>query len=83
MGSWENWEVIRTQVQKYVPGIGESKKGGSKGDIRRGATDIEAMKKGRSVGIIERKKVRRDDAIEHFLFTKAKLPFKSHMGDVG
>ena len=46
-----------------------SKKGGSKGDVRRGATASEAMEKGGCVKIIEGEEVRGDDPVKYFLPT--------------
>ena len=53
-----------------------SKRGESKGDVRR-----EAMEKSRyDVKVIERKEVRGDDPIECFLPTGSKVPFESQRG---
>ena len=59
--------MVRTQVLKHLPGTGKGKGGGSKGDVRRGATAREAMEKGRCVRVIEGEEVRRDDPVEYFL----------------
>ena len=44
-----------------------SKRGGSKGDVRRGATARGTIEKGGYARVIERKKVRGDDPIKCFL----------------
>ena len=59
--------MVRTKVLKHLPGAGKSKRRGSKGDIRRGATARGAMEKGRCVRVIEGEEVRRNDAVEYFL----------------
>ena len=41
-------------------------RGGSKGDIREGATDREAMQKSKYVRVIEGEMVRGDEPIEYF-----------------
>ena len=62
----KNWQVVRTQVLKHLPGARKGKRG-SKGDVRRGATTRGAMEKGGCVRVIEREEVRRDDPVEYFL----------------
>ena len=52
-----------------------------KGDERGKATFRGAMKKVRSVGIIEEKVARRDESIQYFLSAGLELPFKSHNDD--
>ena len=52
-----------------------SKSGGSKGDVRKGATAKEAMEKGRKVRVTERKEGRRNDLIEYFLPTGVRSTF--------
>ena len=59
--------MVRTQVLKHVPGARKSKKRGSKGDVKRGATASGAMEKGGCVKVIEDEEVRRDDPVEYFL----------------
>ena len=59
--------MVRTQVLKHLPGAKNGKKGGSKENVRRGATARGAMEKGGCVRVIEREEVRGDDPIEHFL----------------
>ena len=59
--------VIRTQVLKHLSGAKEGERGGSKKDVKRGATAREAMEESEYVKVIEGKKVRRDDPIECFL----------------
>ena len=61
--------MVRTQVLKHLPGAGKGKRGGSKGDARRGATARGAMEKGGCVRVIEGEEVRRDDPVEYFLPT--------------
>ena len=52
-----------------------SKRGGSKGYVRRGS-----MENNRYVRIIERKEIRRDDPIKYFLPTGSEVPFESQRG---
>ena len=52
-----------------------SKRGGSKGHVRRGATARGAMKKSWRVRVIETKEVRGDNAIEYFLPTEVRSTF--------
>ena len=59
--------MVRTQVLKHLPGAGTSKRGRSKGDVRRRATASGAMEKGGCVRVIEEEEVRRDDPVEYFL----------------
>ena len=70
-----NWQVIRTQVLKLLSGAGEGKRGGCKGNVRRGATAREAMEESRYLRVIEGEGVRRDDPIEYFLPTGVKSIF--------
>ena len=63
----KNWWVIRTQVLKHLPGARMGKRGGSKGDVRKGATARGAMEKGGCVRVIEGEEVRRNDPVEYFL----------------
>ena len=59
--------MVRTQVLEYLPAARKSKRRGSKGDVRRGATARGAMEKGECVRVIEGEEVRRDDPVEYFL----------------
>ena len=59
--------MIRTQVLKHLPGARKGKRGGSKGDVRIGATARGAMEKGGYVRVIEGEEVRKDDSVEYFL----------------
>ena len=52
-----------------------------KGDERGKATFRGAMKKVRSVGVIEGKVAGKDESIEYFLSAGSELPFKSHNDD--
>ena len=61
--------MVRTQVLKHLPEARKSKRGGSKKDVRKGATAREAMDKGGCVRVIEGEEVRRDDPVEYFLAT--------------
>ena len=61
--------MVRTQVLKHLPGARKGKRGGSKGDVRRGATARGAMEKGGCVRVIEGEEVRRDNPVEYFLPT--------------
>ena len=45
--------MVRTQVLKHLPEARKGKRGGSKGDVRRGATASRAMEKGGCAMIIE------------------------------
>ena len=72
--------MVRTQVLKHFPGATKRKSGGSKGDVRRGATARGAMEKGGCVRVIEGEVVRRDDPIEYFLSTESEVPFESQRG---
>ena len=53
--------MVKTQVLKHLPGARKDKRGGSKGDVRRGATARGVMENGGCV------RVRRDDPVEYFL----------------
>ena len=55
--------MITIQVLKYLGGARESKRGRSKGDVKREAAARGAMEKNRDLGVIERKKVQRNDPI--------------------
>ena len=59
--------MVRTQVLNHLPGARKSKRGRSKGDVRRGATARGAMEKGGCVKVIEGEEVRRNDPVEYFL----------------
>ena len=59
--------MIKTQVLKHFPGTGKGERGGSEGNVRRGATARGAMEKNRHVRVIEGKEVRIDDPVEYFL----------------
>ena len=61
--------MIRTQVLKHFPGARKER------DVRR-----RAMDKGRSVGVIEGKEVRRDGPMEYFLPTGTEIPIESQSG---
>ena len=61
--------MVRTKVLKHLPGAGKGKGGGSKGDVRRGATTSGAMGKGECVRVIEGEEVRGDEPVEYFLPT--------------
>ena len=61
--------MVRTKVLKHLPEARKDKRGGSKGDVRRGATAREAMEKGGCDRVIEGEEVRGDDPIEYFLPT--------------
>ena len=52
--------MIRILVLKHLPGAGKSKRGGSKGNVREGATAKGAMDKGKCVRVIEGEEVRKD-----------------------
>ena len=45
--------MVRTQVLEYLPAARKSKRSGSKGDVRKGATARGAMEKGECVRVIE------------------------------
>ena len=59
--------MVRTKALKQLPRARNSKRRGSKGDVRRGATASGAMEKGKCVRVIEGEEVRRDDPVEYFL----------------
>ena len=59
--------MVRTQVLKHLPRARKGKRGGSKGNVRGGATASGAMEKSGCVRVIERKEVSRDDAVKYFL----------------
>ena len=61
--------MIRTEVLKHLSGEREGKRGGSKGNVRKGATARGAMKNSRYIRVIEGEEVRGDDPIEYFLHT--------------
>ena len=50
--------MTKAQVLKYLSGAREGVRGGSKGNVRGGATARESMEKSWSVGIVEGKEVR-------------------------
>ena len=56
--------MIRTSVLKHHPEARKGKRGGSKEDVRGGATARGAMEKGWYVGVIEGEEVRKDDPVE-------------------
>ena len=62
--------MSRTQVLKHLPGPRKGKRGGSKGNVRRGA-----IKKSRYIRVIEGDKVKKDDSIEYFLLTVVRSTF--------
>ena len=72
--------MVRTQVPKHLPGARKGKRGGSKRDVRRGATASGAMEKGGCVRIIEGEEVRRDDPVEYFPPRVSKVPLESQRG---
>ena len=45
--------MVRTQVLEHLPGERKGKRGGSKGDVRRGATARGALEKSGCVRVIE------------------------------
>ena len=49
--------MVRTQVLKHLPGARKGKRGGSKGEVRRGATARGAMEKGGCVRVTEGEEV--------------------------
>ena len=59
--------MVRIQVLKHLPEVRKGQRGGSKGDVRRGATARGAMEKGGCVRINEGEEVRGDDPVEYFL----------------
>ena len=61
--------MVRTQVLLHLPGAGKSKRRGSNGDVRGGATARGAMEKSRCVRVIEGEEVRRNDPVKYFLPT--------------
>ena len=68
----EREEQLEELVGDQNPGSAaplRSKRGGSKGDVRRGATARGAMVEGGCVRNIEREEVRGDDPVEYFLST--------------
>ena len=62
-GRTEEWVGGQNPGPESPP---KSKRGGSKGDVRRGATTRGALKKGGCVRIIDGEEVRRDDPVEYF-----------------
>ena len=63
----KNWQVIKTQVLKHLPGAGKNKRERRKENVRLEATARKAMEKGRCVRVIEGEKVRGNDPMEYFL----------------
>ena len=61
--------MVRTQVLKHLPGARKSKREGSEGDVRGGATARGAMEKGGCVRVIEGEEVRGDDPVKYFFPT--------------
>ena len=51
-------------MQKNLPGAGEGQRG--KSEIRRRAASRRTMKKSRSVWVIERQQIRRNDPVQNF-----------------
>ena len=72
--------MVRTQVLKHLPRARKSKRGGSKGDVRTGATAIGAMEKGECVRVIEGEEVKRNDPVEYFLPAGSEVPLESQRG---
>ena len=60
----------QNQVLKHLPRARKGKRGGSKGDVRTGATARGAMEKSGCVRVIEGEEVRRDNPVEYFLPTR-------------
>ena len=58
--------MVRTKVLKQLPGSRKSKRRGSKGDVRGGATVRGAIEKGGCVRVIKGVEVRRDNPVEYF-----------------
>ena len=58
--------MVRTQVLKHLPGARKGKRGGSNGDVRKGATVRGAMEKGGCVRVLEGEEVKRDDPVKYF-----------------
>ena len=54
----------------YLPGEREGDRGGNKRGFMKGATARRVMERSRYVMVIERKEIRGDDPIEHFLPTE-------------
>ena len=69
--------MITIKVIKYLEGAREGKRGRSKGDVKREAAAKGGMEKNRNLRVIERKKVRRIDPIQYFLFTGLRRTFES------
>ena len=61
--------MVRTQVLKHLPEGRKGERGGSKGDVREGATARGAMENGGCVRVIEGEEVRGDDPVKYFLST--------------
>ena len=72
--------MVRTQVLKHLPGAGKSKRGGRKGDVRRGVTAKGVMEKGRYVRVIEWEEVRRDVPVEYFFPVGLEVPLEYQRG---
>ena len=69
--------MIKAQVLKHLQGAREGERGGSKENVRRGATTSGAMEKSWRVGVIEQKEIRGDDPIKYLLLTGSEVPFES------
>ena len=61
--------MLRTQVLKHLPEVRKGKRGGSKGDVRRGATARGGLEKGGCVRVIDAEEVKGDDPVKYFLPT--------------
>ena len=62
--------MVRAKVLKHLPKARKGKRGGSKKNVRGGATARGAMEKSRYVRVIEEEEeVRRDDPVKYFLST--------------
>ena len=59
--------MVRTKVLKHLREARKGKRGGSKGDVRRGATARGAMEKGGCVRVIKGEEVRGDDPVKYFV----------------
>ena len=59
--------MMRTQVPKHLPGSRKGKTGGSKGNVKGGATARGTMYKDGCVRVIEGEEIRGDDPVEYLL----------------
>ena len=72
--------MVRTQVQKPLPGPRKSKRGESKGDVRRGATAGGVMYKGECVRVVTGRRSEEMTQSNTFSRRGSEVPLESQKG---